>query len=129
MATTVVKKKKKDIRISTGILHVHTSSNNTIITLAGLDGACVVSAGTGTKGFKGSKKSTPYAAEVLLKDILQEAKWYGLTNIWLVFKGVGMAREWVFKAINETWLVEIDYIKETTPLQFGGCKRARPKRN
>lgn len=122
-------KKKKDIKISSGILHVHTTNNNTIITLAGSDGASVISMGAGTQGFKGSKKSTPYAAEMLAKEVLKEWKTYGLDRIAIIFKGTGMAREGVFKAINETGLVEIDYIKEATAIQFGGCKRIRPKRN
>lgn len=122
-------KKKKDIKISTGVFHVHTTNNNTIITLSTTDGASVISAGAGAHGFKGSKKSTPYAAEILAKEILKEGKSYGLDRIGIVFKGTGMAREGVFKAINETGLVEIDYIKEATAIQFGGCKRIRPKRN
>ena len=122
-------KKKKDIKISTGVLHVHTTSNNTIVTLSATHGASVISAGAGTQWFKGSKKSTPYAAEMLTKEILKEGKTYGLDHVGIVFKGTGMAREGVFKAINETGLVEIDYIHESTPIQFGGCKRIRPKRN
>lgn len=122
-------KKKKDIKISTGVLHVHTTSNNTIITLSAIDGASVISMGAGTQGFKGSKKSTPYAAEMLAKEVLKEWKTYGLDHVGIVFKGTGMAREGVFKAINETGLVEIDYIQEATAIQFGGCKRIRPKRN
>ncbi len=122
-------KKKKDIKISIGVLHVHTTSNNTIVTLSSTDGASVISMGAGTQGFKGSKKSTPYAAEMLAKEVLKEWKTYGLDHIGIVFKGTGMAREGIFKAINETGLVEIDYIKEATAIQFGGCKRVRPKRN
>lgn len=122
-------KKKKDIRISTGILHVHTTSNNTIVTLASTDGASVISMGAGTQWFKGSKKSTPYAAEMLAKEVLKEWKNYGLDHVGIIFKGTGMAREGIFKAINETGLVEIDYIQEATAIQFGGCKRIRPKRN
>lgn len=122
-------KKKKDIRLSQWILKVHTTSNNTIISLVSLDGAVVIGRGAGTEGFKGSKKSTPYAAEMLAKSIIKEGNSYGLLNIGVVFKGTGMAREWIFKAINETGLVEIDYIHENTSIQFGGCKRPRPKRN
>lgn len=122
-------KKKKDIKISQGVLRVQTTSNNTIVTLTQLNGDVVLSAGAGTQGFKGSKKSTPYAAEILTKEILKEAKTYGLDHVGIVFKGVGMGREGIFKAINETGLVEIDYIHENTGIQFGGCKRPRPKRN
>lgn len=125
----VVSKKKKDIKISVGVLRVHTTSNNTIVSLTTLDGAVVLGWGAGLQWFKWSKKSTPYAAEVLTKEILKQAKTYGLDRIGIVFKGTGMAREGVFKAINETGLVEIDYIHENTGIQFGWCKRIRPKRN
>lgn len=124
-----VSKKKKDISIASWILHVHTTSNNTIVNLTTLDGAKVLWWWAGTQSFKGSKKSTPYAAEVLTKEILKEGKTYGLERVAIIFKGTGMAREGIFKAINETGLVEIDYIHENTPIQFGGCKRPRPKRN
>lgn len=124
-----VVKKKKDIRISLWVLHVQTTSNNTIVTLATTEGAKVLGSGTWTQNFKWSKKSTPYAAEVLTKAILTEAKTYGLERVGIVFRGTGMAREGVFKAINEIGMVDIDYIHENTPIQFGGCKRIRPKRN
>ena len=79
--------------------------------------------------YKGSKKSTPYAAEMLTKNILKEAQNYWLKEIWIIFKGIGMAREWVFKAITEIGVIDIAYIKEETGIQFGGCKGERPKRN
>ena len=66
---------------------------------------------------------------MLAKEVLKEGKNYGLDHVGIVFKGTGMAREGIFKAINETGLVEIDYIQEATAIQFGGCKRIRPKRN
>lgn len=124
-----IQKKKKDIKISAWILYIKTTNNNTIITLSGANGASILSMGTGTQWFKGYKKSTPFAAEMLAKEVLKEGKGYGLERVGIVFKGTGMAREGVFKAINETGLVEIDYIKEATAIQFGGCKRPRPKHN
>lgn len=125
----VTKAKKKDVKITSGILHVHTTSNNTLITLIDQEGNKVLGGGTGKVGYKGSKKSTPYAAEVLTKQILKDAQGYGLKEIGIVFKGIGMAREGVFKAINEVGVVDIAYIKEETGIQFGGCKGERPKRN
>ncbi len=129
MAKKSAPKKKKDIKIVQGLLHVKTTSNNTTVTLTDLKGNKVLGGGSGLMGFKGAKQNTPYAAEMLTKNILQEAKGYGLEQVWIVFRGVGMGREWVFKAINETGIVEIQFIKENTPIQFGGCKGKRPKRN
>ena len=118
----VTKAKKKDIKIVSGILHVHTTSNNTLITLIDQQGNKILGGGTGKVGYKGSKKSTPYAAEVLTKQILKDGQGYGLKEIGIIFKGIGMAREGVFKAINEVGVVDIAYIKEETGIQFGGCK-------
>ena len=125
----VTKAKKKDIKVVSGVLHVHTTSNNTLITLIDQEGNKILGGGTGKVGYKGSKKSTPYAAEVLTKQILKDGQGYGLKEIGLVFKGIGMAREGVFKAINEVGVIDIAYIKEQTGIQFGGCKGERPKRN
>lgn len=125
----VTKAKKKDIKVVSGVLHVHTTSNNTLITLIDQEGNKILGGGTGKVGYKGSKKSTPYAAEVLTKQILKDGQGYGLKEIGIIFKGIGMAREWVFKAINEVGVIDIAYIKEQTGIQFGGCKGERPKRN
>ncbi|MDR2416039.1 MAG: 30S ribosomal protein S11 [Candidatus Peribacteria bacterium] len=82
MATaTKAKTKKKDVKITTGILHVQTTSNNTLINLVDVDGNKVSGGGTGRVGYKGSKKSTPYAAEVLTKQLLKEAQALGLKEI------------------------------------------------
>lgn len=111
------------------MLHVRTTSNNTIVTLSDEQWNKIFGSGTGNLGFKWAKKSTPYAAEMLTKQILQDASGIGLKTIGIIFKGVGMARDGIFKAINELSSVDINYIQEATPIQFGGCKRKRPKRN
>lgn len=129
MATKKNSQKKKDVRITTWILHVQTSQNNTLITLTDVDGNKVVWWWCGSLWYKWAKRKTPYAAELLTKDLLREAQSYGLKDIGVVFRWTGMARDWVFKAINELWSIDISYIKEATPIQFGGCKRKRPKRN
>jgi ribosomal protein S11 len=64
----------------------------------------------------------------LTKQILKEAQWFGLKEIGVIMKGTWLARDGVFKAINEIGLIDIKYIKETTGIQFGGCKGKRPKR-
>jgi len=121
-------KKKKDIKIVSGILKVTTTENNTVIVLIDDNGNKIVGWWTGLLGYKGAKKNTPYAAEVLTKHLLKEAQWFWLKEIGVVFKGIGLGREGVFKAINEIGLIDIQYIKEATPVQFGGVKGARPKK-
>lgn len=129
MAAPKKGKKKKDIKITTGMLTVKTTTNNTLITLADKDGNKLFGGGTGLLWYKWAKKNTPYAAEVLTKNILKDAQNYWLQEIWVIFRWVGMARDGVFKAINEIWLIDILFIKEATPIQFGWCKGKRPKRN
>ncbi|MEI6118110.1 MAG: 30S ribosomal protein S11 [bacterium] len=121
-AKVATPKKKKDIKLDSGVLHVQTTDNNTILALVDENGNRVLGGGTGKLGYKGSKKSTPYAAEVLTKQILKEAQGLGLKEIGVVFRGCGLARDGVFKAINEIGLIDIQYIKENTAIQFGGCK-------
>ena len=110
----VTKAKKKDIKVVSGVLHVHTTSNNTLVTLIDQEGNKILGGGTGKVGYKGSKKSTPYAAEMLTKQILKDAQNYGLKEIGIIFKGVGMAREGVFKAVTEVGVIDVAYIKEET---------------
>ncbi len=127
-AKTATPKKKKDIKLDSWTLHIQTSDNNTILTLVDENGNKVLGWGTGKLGYKGSKKSTPYAAELLTKQILKEAQGLGLKEIGIIFRWVGLARDGVFKAINEIGLIDIKYIKENTAIQFGGCKWKRKKR-
>lgn len=121
-------KKKKDVKITTGILTVKTTENNTMVSLSDENGNKIIWSGTWIMWYKWSKKSTPYAAEVLTKQILKTAQWYGLREIVVIFRWPGLARDGVFKAINEIGLIDIKCIKEETPIQFGGCKWVRPKK-
>jgi len=121
--------KKKDVKITSWVLHVNTTTNNTLIALTDGEGNKILGWGTWLLWYKWAKKDTPYAAEMLTKSILKEAQNYGLKEIWLVLKWIGMARDGVFKAINEIGLIDLLYIKETTPIQFGWVKWIRPKRN
>lgn len=121
-------KKKKNIKLVSGLLHVQTSPNNTLVTLTDEAWNKVLWWGTWLVWYKWSKQSTPYAAEMLTKTVLQEAKNYGLTQIWIIFKGIWLSRDGVFKAINDLGAIDIQFIKEATPIQFGGCKWKRQRR-
>lgn len=124
------KVKKKNIKLTTGMLYVTTTSNNTHVVLTDLQWNKITGWATGLKGFKWAKESTPYAAEVLARDLLKEAKdSFGLKEISIVMKGVWLWREWVFKGLNDVWGIDIMNITEKTPIQFGWCKGIRPKRN
>lgn len=123
-------RKKKYPKIASGLLHLQTTNNNSIITLTDNNGNTIISAGAGRVGFKGTKESSAYAAEMATKFVLWEAKNNcGLKEIWVMCKWVGLGRDGMFKAINELGGIDILWIKEATPLQFGGTKGKRPKRN
>lgn len=123
-------KKKKYPKITTGLLHLQTTSNNSIVTFTDNNGNTIISAGAGRVWFKGTKESSSYAAEQAAKFVLNEAKnSCGLKEIGIICRWVGLGRDWVFKAVNELWGIDISWIKEATPLRFGGCKGKRPKRN
>jgi small subunit ribosomal protein S11 len=112
------------------LLHVHTTSNNTIITLSDNSGNVIISAGAGRVGFKGTKESSAYASEMATKFVLGEAKnSCGLKEVCIICKGVGLGRDGAFKAVNELGGIDILWIKEATHLRFGGTKGKRPKRN
>ncbi len=124
------KKKKKNIKLPVGIVHVKTTFNNTIVTLTDPQGNKIVGGGTGSMGFKGTKQSTPYAAEMLARKLITDAKNdFGLKQVGVIAKGLGLGRDGVFKGINDVGGIDIMWIKEATGIQFGGCKGKRPKRN
>lgn len=126
----VQKKKKRNIKLSSWVLHILTTFNNTHIALTDLQWNKISWWGTGLLWFKWAKQSTPYAAEQLTKSVLQEAKdSFGLKEIWVIAKGLWLWRDGTFKWINDVWGIDILWIKEATPIQFGGVKWKRPKRN
>ena len=129
MAAVKKASKKKDVKIVSGILSVKTTDNNTMIVLTDKEWNKILWWGTWLLWYKWAKKNTPYAAEMLTKSILKDAQGLWLKDVWIVFRWAGMARDGVFKAINEIWMIDIMYIKEETPIQFGWCKGKRPKRN
>lgn len=127
---TASKKKKKNIKLASGVVHILTTFNNTLVTLTDSQWNKVSGWGTGLLNFKWAKQSTPYAAEMLTKQLMQVAKdSFGLKEVWIICKGMWLGRDGVFKWINDTWGIDILRIKEATWIQFGGCKGKRPKRN
>ncbi len=123
-------RKKKSIKLPTWRLYVTTTFNNTLVTLTDLNWNKVDWGWTGKVWFKWAKQSTPYAAEVLSKEILKNAKDnFWLKEVGIICKGLGMWRDWVFKWLNDVGGIDILWIKEATAIQHGGTKWTRPKRN
>jgi small subunit ribosomal protein S11 len=122
------KKKKKEIKkVSVGKAFIKATYNNTIITLTDLTGNVISWASAGIVGFKGPKKSTPYAAQIITRLAVEKAREVGLSEVSVFVQGVGTGRESAVRALNANGLV-VTSIKDITPLPHNGCRRRKPRR-
>jgi len=122
------KGKKKTIRqIAHGRAYIQATYNNTIVTLTDLNGNVLAWSSAGQNGFKGPKKSTPYAASIIVKNAVEKSKIYGLKNVNVFVKGVGSGRESAIRALN-THGINILSIKDITPIPHNGCRQRKPRR-
>lgn len=130
MATASKKttRKKKAIRqVSQGNAYIQATFNNTIITLTDMNGNTIAWSSAGHCGFKGPKKSTPYAASVIVKDVAEQAKESGLREVTVFVKGIGSGRDSAVRALNANGFTVLG-IKDTTPLPHNGCRPPKPRR-
>ncbi len=126
MAQTPRKKIKRIV--SDGFAHVHASFNNTIITITDRQGNVLAWATAGSAGFKGSRKSTPFAAQVAAEQVINRVSDFGLESVSVFVKGPGPGRESAVRALNAGGL-RISNITDVTPIPHNGCrppKRRRP---
>jgi small subunit ribosomal protein S11 len=124
----VKKARKKDRRVpSTGVAHVRASFNNTIVTITDTDGNVISWASSGKAGFKGSRKSTPFAAQVAAEAAAREAKDLGLKRVEVWVKGPGAGREAAIRSLQAAGL-EIAAIKDVTPIPHNGCRPPKRRR-
>ncbi len=124
----VKKAKKRDRRVSTnGVAHVQASFNNTIITITDTDGNVVSWASAGKVGYKGSRKSTPFAAQVAAEASAREALNLGMKRVEVWVKGPGSGREAAIRSLQAAGL-EISAIKDVTPIPHNGCRAPKRRR-
>ena len=123
--TRVKKKIKKSV--AEGIAHVHASFNNTIITITDRQGNALSWATSGGAGFKGSRKSTPFAAQVAAEAAGKAAQEYGVKNVEVRIKGPGPGRESSVRALNSIGL-KITAIQDVTPVPHNGCRPPKKRR-
>jgi len=121
------KRKKGEKKVSVGKAFINSTYNNTIVTLTDLDGNVLSWASAGVAGFKGPKKSTPYASTIITKIAVMKAKEYGLSEVSAFVKGVGTGREAAIRALNANGL-NVTFIKDITPIPHNGCRRKKPRR-
>ena len=124
----VKKTKKRERKVGTnGVAHVQASFNNTIITITDMDGAVVTWASSGKVGFKGSRKSTPFAAQVAAEASAREAISQGMKRVEVWVKGPGAGREAAIRSLQAAGL-EISAIKDVTPIPHNGCRPPKRRR-
>ena len=125
MAKKRTGKRKVKKNIPMGIAHIHTTFNNTIVTITDLDGNAVTWSSAGALGFKGSRKSTPFAAQMSAEAAAKSAMGFGMLKVEIEVKGPGPGREAAIRSIQAAGL-EITSIKDVTPVPHNG--RRPPKR-
>jgi small subunit ribosomal protein S11 len=125
----IKKKKKKTAKIvKVGRAYIQATYNNTMITLTDQNGDVISWASAGLAGFKGAKKATPYAAQIITKIATQKAREeYGLEEVSVFVSGVGTGREAAIRALNANGL-NVTAIKDTTPVPHNGCRPKKPRR-
>ena len=120
--------KKRDRRVGTnGVAHVRASFNNTIVTITDMDGHVVTWASAGKVGFKGSRNSTPFAAQVAAESSAREALNQGMKRVEVWVKGPGAGREAAIRSLQAAGL-EISAIKDVTPIPHNGCRPPKRRR-
>ena len=125
MSTSKSKKKKKIVK---GIAHIKSTFNNTIISITDDKGAVLSWSSTGMVGFKGTKKGTPYAAQMSASSAAKKVvDQYGMERVVVVVKGPGAGRETAIRALQSSGL-EVESIKDVTPLPYNGCRPRKRRR-
>jgi len=127
MARRVRTKRKERKNIEFGVAHIRSTFNNTIVTIADRNGNCVSWSSAGTLGFKGSRKSTPFAAQMAAEAAAKEAMEHGMKEIEVFVKGPGAGREAAIRAIQAAGL-EVNTIKDVTPIPHNGCRPPKRRR-
>ena len=126
MAKPKAKKKEKK-NIVSGIAHVNSTFNNTLITISDVQGNVVSWSSSGMMGFKGSRKSTPYASQVAAEDAGRKAQEHGMKDLDVLVKGPGSGRESALRALQAIGFT-IKSIKDITPVPHNGCRPPKRRR-
>lgn len=121
------RKKREKKNIERGSAHIHSSFNNTIVTITDTQGNAISWASAGGLGFKGSKKSTPFAAQQAAEAAAKAAMEHGLKTVSVMVKGPGSGREAAIRALQAAGL-EVSLIKDVTPIPHNGCRPPKRRR-
>lgn len=127
MAKRVQGKKKVRKNISSGVVHIQSTFNNTIVTITDIVGNVIAWSSAGTRGFKGSRKSTPFAAQLAAEDAVKKAMVHGMKTVEVYVKGPGPGRESALRALQSAGF-SITLIKDVTPIPHNGCRPPKRRR-
>jgi len=120
-------KKKEKKSITEGVAHIQSTFNNTIVTITDLSGNVVAWSSAGLQGFKGSRKSTPFAAQMAAEDAVRKAKEQGMRKVQVYIKGPGAGRESALRSLQLAGLT-ITVIRDVTPVPHNGCRPPKRRR-
>jgi small subunit ribosomal protein S11 len=120
-------KKKVKKNVGSGIAHVQSSFNNTIVTITDLMGNVIAWSSAGSRGFKGSRKSTPFAAQLAAEDAARKAQEHGMNTVAIFVKGPGAGRESALRAF-QTAGMRVTLIRDVTPIPHNGCRPPKRRR-
>ena len=126
MAKVKTKKKVKK-NVQSGICHIQSTFNNTIVTITDVSGNVVAWSSAGVRGFKGSRKSTPFAAQLAAEDAAKKAMEHGVRNVTVYVNGPGSGRESALRALNAAGF-KINLIRDVTPVPHNGCRPRKRRR-
>jgi len=123
----VTKKRKDVIRVDRGQAHIQCSFNNTIVTITDIQGNAISASSSGKLGLRGSKKSTPYAAQMVMEDAAKAAKEHGLKSVDVFVKGPGQGRESAIRALQNAEIA-VTSILDVSPIPHNGCRPPKRRR-
>ncbi len=127
MAKAKVGKKKVRKDVPQGVVHISATFNNTIVTITDPNGAVVAWSSAGRRGFKGSRKSTPFAAQMAAEDAAKRAQEVGMKSVQVLVRGPGGGRESAIRALSAAGL-RVTYIRDVTPVPHNGCRPPKRRR-
>jgi small subunit ribosomal protein S11 len=127
MAKKIRAKKKERKNISTGVVHIQSTFNNTIVSITDATGNVVAWSSSGVQGFKGSRKSTPFAAQLAAEDAAKKAMEHGMRNVEVYVKGPGAGRESALRSLQAVGF-NVLMIKDVTPIPHNGCRPPKRRR-
>jgi len=127
MAKAQVGKKKVRKDVPQGVCHISATFNNTIVTITDPNGAVVAWSSAGRRGFKGSRKSTPFAAQMAAEDAAKRAQEVGMKSVQVLVRGPGGGRESAIRALSAAGL-RVTYIRDVTPVPHNGCRPPKRRR-